>query len=94
MHRNQLWWQEGVSSQDIQQAVEACKDKAAENLTKVRRAMKERFDKGHKVATEYQMGDLVLCRDASTCSSEKGMNRKLLNKYGSPYRIVMVLGND
>ena len=41
-------------------------EKAAENLTKVRRAMKERFDKGRKVATEYQVDDLVLWRDAST----------------------------
>ena len=61
VHRNQLWCKEGASSQDKLQPVEACQEKAAENLTKVRRAMKER-----KVATEYQVGDLVLWRDAST----------------------------
>ena len=55
----------GESFQDIQQAIQA------ENLIKVRRAMKEHFDKGRKVATEYQEADLVLWRDASTCSGEK-----------------------
>ena len=80
--------------QDIQQAVQVHPEKAAENLTKARWAMKERFDRGRNVATEYQVGDLVLWRDASTCSGEKGVNRKLLNKYGGPYRIAKVLCND
>ena len=56
--------------------------------------MKERFDERRKVATEYQVGDLVLWRDGSTCSGEKGVHGKLLNKYGGPYRIAKVLGND
>ena len=94
VHRNQLWQKKGVSSQDIQQVVEACQEKAAENLTKVRWTMRECFDKGRKVATEYQVGDLVLWRDASTGSGEKGINKKLLNKYGGPYRIAKVLGSD
>ena len=55
-----------ASSLDKQQAVESCTEKAAETLTKVRRAMKERLDKRRKVATEYQIGDLLLWRDAST----------------------------
>ena len=42
----------GESFQDIQQMVQACREKAAENLTKVRRAMKEHFDKRSKVVTE------------------------------------------
>ena len=50
----------GESFQDIQQAVEAHREKATENLTKTRRAKKERFDKRRKVATEHQVGDLVL----------------------------------
>ena len=61
----------GESFQDIKQAVQARREKAAENLTKARQAMKERFDKMLKVATEYQVGDLVSWRDASTCSGEK-----------------------
>ena len=60
----------------------------------MRWAIKERLDKGRKVATEYQVDDLVLWRDASTCSGEKGVYRKLLNKYGGSYRIAKVLGND
>ena len=84
----------GESFQDIQKSVQARREKAAENLIKARLAMKKRFDKRRKVATEYQVGDLVLWRDASTCSGEKGVNRKLLNKYGGPYRIAKVIGND
>ena len=68
------------------QVVEACLEKAVENLTKMRRAMKERFHKRHKVATEYQVGDFVF--------GEEGVIRKLLNKYGGPYRIAKVLGSD
>ena len=52
--------EEGESFQDMQQAVQARREKAAENLTKAKRAMKQRFDKRRKVATEYQVGDLVL----------------------------------
>ena len=42
----------------------------------------------------YKVGDLALWRDAPTCSSEKGVNRKLLSKYGGPYRAAKVLGHD
>ena len=37
------------SFQDIQQVIQARCEKAAKNLTKTRQAMKEYFDKGHKV---------------------------------------------
>ena len=84
----------GESFQDIQQAVQPRREKAAENLAKARRAMKEGFGKRRKVATDYHMGDLLLWRDVSTCSEEKGVKRKLPNKYGGCYRIAKVLGND
>lgn len=86
--------EEGETFEDIQQAVLRRRDKAAENLTKAEKAMKARYDRGRKVANQYQVGDLVLWREANTCSGEKGVNRKLLNKYGGPYRVSKVLGND
>ena len=86
--------EKGESLVDIQAAVSDRRAKASENLTKASAAMKARYDKRRKVATSYKVGDLVLWRNAPTCSGDSGVNRKLLSKYGGPYRVARVLGND
>lgn len=68
--------------------------KATENLIKVGEAMKTRYDKRRKVATNYEKGDLVLWRQGGTSIGDKGVNRKLSNKYEGPYKVTKVLGKD
>ncbi|KAK9702192.1 Integrase core domain [Popillia japonica] len=68
--------------------------RAKENLDRAGEKMRTRYDKRRKVATEYQKGDLVLWRGASTTTGDKGVNRKLSNRYDGPYRINKALGSD
>ncbi|KAB0791159.1 hypothetical protein PPYR_02959 [Photinus pyralis] len=54
--------------------------------------MKRHFDKRRKKSTKYLVGDLVLW-----CGSKKGSKeaeRKTGVKYGGPYKITRVFGND
>lgn len=68
--------------------------RAKANLDRAGEAMRAQYDKRRKVATQYQVNDLVLWRNASTVVSGRGVNRKLTNKYDGPYRISRVMGND
>lgn len=67
---------------------------AAANLTRASEVMAKRYNKRRKVATVYRRGDLVLWRQAGTGYGEKGVNRKLSNKYDGPYKVTKVLAND
>lgn len=67
---------------------------AAENLTKAGEAMKVHYDKRRKVASTYEAGELVLWRQAGTSLGDKGVNRKLSNKFEGPYKITKALVND
>lgn len=73
-------------SRDTAQAGEAkllaARRKATENLAGSSRRMKARYDKRRKVATEYEVGDLVLWGQVTTCLGERGVNRKIANKQG------------
>ncbi|KAJ8910137.1 hypothetical protein NQ315_016106 [Exocentrus adspersus] len=74
--------------------VHANRRQADENLHKAASRMKARYDKRRKIATEHKVGDLVLWRQAATALNEKGVNRKMANKYDGPYKVIKVLGND
>lgn len=65
--------------------------------------MKVVFDRRRKVATAggtskvgdtYKVGDLVLWRQAGTCSGEKDVNRKMINKFDGLYKVAKALAND
>lgn len=74
--------------------LQAARRKASDNLMNASIQMKERYDKRRKVATEYKMGDLVLWRQSASSLGEKGINRKIANKYDGPYRIAKILRGD
>lgn len=67
--------------------------KASDNLEKVAKRMKGRFDKKHKPVTKYKKGDLVLWKGGSSCN-KTGINHKLTRKYSGPYIVVKVFDKD
>lgn len=81
-----------LDSPDKQDTSAAIHKKAKQKMDKVSNRMKKNFDKKRKRGTVYAKNDLVLWADAPvTC---KDVNRKLGVKYGGPYKINKVLGND
>jgi transposase InsO family protein len=67
--------------------------RATENLTKVAKKMKRRYDTHRKNPKIYKKGDLVLWKGAIS-GTERGLRKKLGNKYCGPYRVTKLFGND
>lgn len=65
---------------------------AKQNMDKQAATMKKRFDSRRKQCHSYKKGDLVLWKDAG--KQDKIVGRKLGLKYGGPYKILRILGND
>ncbi|CAG7734680.1 unnamed protein product [Allacma fusca] len=55
--------------------------------------MKEHYDKRHREATRYQVGDLVLI-EKQAVAPNPGESRKLLAPYQGPMIVKEVLPND
>nr|CAH7736510.1 unnamed protein product [Callosobruchus chinensis] len=53
-----------------------------------------RYDKGRKAVVSYEVGDLVLWRNAATLWAGGGHSHKLANKFDGPCRVSRCIGND
>lgn len=78
----------------VWEAVHKRRKRASGRLVRAGQTNKAYYDKRRKVATEYKMGELVLWKGGATCSNEKGVNRKLIQRYSGPYRVSKVMEND
>lgn len=55
---------------------------------------KKDFDSRRKMATSYNIGDLVRVERTVTDKDHVGKSKKLISKFHGPYRISKILGND
>ncbi|KAJ8930946.1 hypothetical protein NQ314_016210 [Rhamnusium bicolor] len=65
---------------------------AKAQMDKQAKKMKRLFDAKRKIAKSYTVGDLVLWRGSNTSTKEVG--RKTGLKFGGPYKVTKVKGND
>lgn len=65
--------------------------RAAENIIRNQKYNKEYFDKRHKPARTYEVGDFVMIKNVDTT---KGASHKIIPKFKGPNEVTRVLQND
>lgn len=71
--------------------IEDIRNMASKNMIKVQTQNERLFNKKHKEASQYKVGDFVMVANTDTTS---GTSKKLIPKFRGPYEIKAVLPND
>lgn len=77
---------------DVQQSnLENLREQAAENIVNSQRYNEQYYNKSHKPAISYKVGDLVMITNIDVTP---GVNKKLIPKFRGPYKVTKVMNND
>lgn len=68
------------------------REQASARILREQEKQKQKYDKKRTKTLTYELGQSVLVR--KTTSVNDGKSRKLLPKYGGPYVVTKILGND
>ncbi|XP_022830961.1 uncharacterized protein K02A2.6-like [Spodoptera litura] len=70
------------------------RNESMHKIEKQQNLAKHRYDKHRKLATKYNIGDLVRLERTTFDKDRIGKSKKLMAKFHGPYKIVKILPND